>query len=222
MSELLRYFSQLSAVALRFLEADYFCRRVEGFSQFDGYPGQASLRTSDFSQAPGLFLYVVRYLDSDVILDFSYGDRELLIEPMLIYPAHQLRFYPSELLSAAGTPRAGNLSGGTWVRTRDYMEQIITEFAAFLRPHWPFLRQPGHEVLDRALVQRGRKMLFAQEEQRRRDRERACIQASEAFHARNHRRAIELLRPFLDDSDLPPASRKLYELASKYNDATET
>ena len=214
--ELLGDFSRLSAAALSFLETDYGCRRAEGFSQFDGYPGLSSLRTSNFSNVPGIFSYVVRYSDKEAVLDISYGDRELLVEPLIIYPTHKLRFYPSELLSAAGITReAGTLSGGAWVQTREHMQSIVDQFAAALRPHWTVLRELKPQVLDRALIQRGRKMRFAQDEQRRKDSESACIQASTAFHSGDFRKAVALLTPFIGDADLPKTSQMLYELAAK-------
>ena len=221
MKELLGQFSGLSAVALRFMETEFGCRRTEGFSQFDGYPGLCSLRVSDFSQIPGIFSYVVRYSDREAVFDLTYGDRELIIEPLIIYPVHNLRFYPTELLSAASIPQEDDgLSGGAWVQSVDYIERIVAAFATSLRRHWSFFRQPSIEVLDRALIQRGRRMRFAQDEQRRKDRERACIQASAAFHSGDHRKAVTLLMPFLTDPDFPKTSRKLYDLAGKHNQRT--
>ena len=211
---LLRCFSKRSMEVLKYLETKHGCTRTEGFSRFDQYPGPDSLRESDFSNVPGLFSYVVRYSAPSAILDLSYGDRELLVEGALIYPQHNLRFGVWELAAAAGIPvKDSGLSGGSWVQTVERMERVVDEFGSALRPHWPIFFEPSVELLDRALVQRGQRMRFDQDEQRGKDRESACIQASQAFHRRNYRKAIELLHPFLKHAELPNSSRKVYEKA---------
>lgn len=213
--ELLRYFSRSTSAAFTFLEVDFSCLRSEGFSTFDGNGAPSSLRPSDFSEVPGLFMYVVRYRDQAAVLDLDYGDREMLIEEMIYYPDHQLRFYPTILLAAARIPRGQGGAGGMYVETVEYMERVVGGIASMIRNHWDFLRRPNPEVIDRALVLQGRKMRFAQEAQRRLDREKASIRASEAFHAGDFRKAVDLLAPFRDDASLSSASRRLYELALK-------
>ena len=205
-----------SAQALRFLETDHRCTRTEGFSRFDQFPGPESLRQSDLSKIPGIFSYVVRYSTESVLLDLSYGDRELWVESALIYPKHNLRFGAWELAAAASIPgEHRGFSGGIWVQTIERMERVVDEFSSALRPHGRMFSEPSLQVLDRALVQRGQRMRFAQDEQRRKDRESACIQASHAFHQGNHQKAVELLNPFLKDPELPNSSRKVYEKASR-------
>ena len=178
-ADLLKCFSKRSAQAFQFLESDFGCARREGFSRFDQYPGPETLREPDFSKIPGLFSYVVRYSVPSAILDLSYGDREVFVEAVLIYPQHCLRFGAWEVATAAGIPAATRgLSGGSWPETVNHMERVIDEFASALRPHAAILLQPSPEVLDRALVQRGQRMRFDEEEQRRKDRESACIAGS--------------------------------------------
>lgn len=171
---LLRCFSESTTRALGFLESEYGCARNEGFSRFDGYPGPESLREADLENIPGIFSYIVRYSAELAVLDVSYGDRELLVEAVLIYPKHSLRFAPWELVSAGKIDaEISKLGGANWVQTEDRMGKIIEDFAIALRPLWIFLSNIPHEAIDRALVQRGQRMRFAQEEERLKDRERA-------------------------------------------------
>ncbi len=67
-----------------------------------------------------------------------------------------------------------------------------------------------------AIVHRAQE-LRGQKEQRRRDRERAAIQASRAFHENRVDEAIALLIPFKEDEDLRRSSKMFLHVAEKRN-----
>ena len=70
-------------------------------------------------------------------------------------------------------------------------------------------------MIDRARVLRGQRMDFAQEEQRRRNRERASIQASVAFHNGEYSEAMRLLEPYRDGDGLSRSSAMLLRMAKR-------
>jgi hypothetical protein len=57
--------------------------------------------------------------------------------------------------------------------------------------------------------------VFAQEEQRRQDRDRASIHASTAFHAGRYAEAKRLLESFRNDAELAPSAAKILEIAER-------
>lgn len=216
LNDILRCFSETSVEALRFMETRYGCGRTEGFSTFDGVTG--TLRASDCSRVPGIFSYVVRYVDAEATLEVTYGDRELLVDASVFYPAYRLCFNPLDLLSAAGVEGVDERSfGDGWVHSLDHMRRVILNLATSLEQYWSVLRCARPEVMDRASILVEERMLRYRAEQRRRDRERACILASEAFHSRRYAQAIELLAPYLNDPELSAATRMLHGFAVKYD-----
>lgn len=58
-------------------------------------------------------------------------------------------------------------------------------------------------------------------EERKKDREKASIQASAAFHNGDIEKAIQLLTPFEKDEELSPSSAKLLEMAKQKNSRTK-
>jgi hypothetical protein len=134
---------------------------------------------------------------------------------MLFYAGIPDRFAPWELLSAAQVADPHVVSGEAWVLTPDFVFRVIEKLAAGLQMHWSVLGAPAPAIIDRARVLRGKRMLFAQDEQRRRDRERSSIQASAAFHAGRYAEARSLLEPFQHDAELIPSAAKILTLAKQ-------
>jgi hypothetical protein len=179
-----------------------------GLSSHDGYREPSSLQSKPFDSIRGSFFWWVhRFRSHDAILDIGFGDRESIVESTLFYPAIEARFAPWELLLAIEAPDSQAMSGNAWVLASDFMERTITEMAEGIRRYWPILSRPDPAIVDRAQELRGRRLIFAQDEQRRRDRERASIQASRAFHENRLEEAINLLSPYKDDEDLPRSSK---------------
>ena len=189
---------------------------VVGESCFDRWPGPSTIKLRDYSDMDGrCFWWINRFVIGETIFEIGYGDRELLVETAVFYVGVPDRFTPWLLLSAAGVREPQTLSGASWVLELPFMIQTIDNLAQGLRSHWEIIRSPVPELIDRARVLLGRQMLFNQEEQRRRDRERACAQASLAFHAGRFAEAARLLEPFREDADLPPSSAKLHGMAKR-------
>ena len=161
------------------------------------------------------FWWINRFVIGGTVFEIGYGDREFLVETSVFYTSVSDRFAPWLLLSAAGVSEPQALSGAAWVLEPPFMIQTIENLAQGLRSHWKIISSPVPELIDRARVMLGRQMLFNQEEQRRRDRERACAQASLAFHAGRFADAERLREPFRKDPDLPPSSAKLYDMAKR-------
>ena len=59
------------------------------------------------------------------------------------------------------------------------------------------------------------RIIAIQNEARKQDREKACIQASAAFHNGELEKAIQLLAPFEKDEELSPSSAKLLALSKQ-------
>lgn len=213
---LLERFSTEAERHFKWLVTQYGCSHSFGFSRFDGYPGPSSLKAPDFNAIPGLFDFIVRFTDCHAVVDLHYGDRELIIETQVAYPSLERCFYVTELMVAAAIPLPEGEPGGAWVHTQSRIAKILEDSAAALKPHWELFREVRPELIDCALEQRGQRLMFAQAEQRRRDRESACTQASRRFHDRDFTGALRLLGPFIDDPDISASSRKVYELARKY------
>lgn len=213
LSDVLRCFSETSAGAFRFMETRFGCRRSKSLWMFDGDGAETSPRIPDFSRVRGIFSSVVRYSDTESTLDIGYGDRELLVDVRVIYPTHNAIFHPTDLLAAAGIDGADERSfGDGLVQSVDHMRRVVRNLAVSVEQYWPDLRHVRREMLERASVLVENRMRGDRAELRRADRDRACLQASEAFHAGRYSRAIELLTPYLTDHDLPPATRKLHAL----------
>ena len=147
-------------------------------------------------------------------LDIGYGDRESLVEAKVGYPALSLEHHPGILAEAAGRNQGG-LSGSAWVLELPFMRTTVEELATRLTDAWDLLEAPTEQTFDRAQQILGRRLIFAQEEQRRRDRQRDTIQASTAFHEGLYNRVVELLSPYADDNDFTDANRKMLALAKK-------
>lgn len=212
---LLRCFSERTRQAFAWMTTNFGCLHSEGYSRFDVYPGLCSLRQSDHTSVPSIFDFIVRFTDQQAVLELHYGDRELIIELSIVYPMIGQRFCPTELLRAASVPSSGSGSGGAWVHTQEHINRLVSEASMTLQSHWPLLREIHPKIIDRALELRGQKLAFDAAEQRRRDRESACIRASRLFHQGDFAGSRSVLLPYLKDVELGMSSRKLYELASK-------
>ena len=189
---------------------------IVGESCFDGWPGPSQLKTTPYSELDGRFFWWVnRFVVGQTTFDVGFGDREFLVETMMFYAGIKDHFAPWLLLSAAGIPNPQALSGNVWVLEPDFMIQTVGEIAEGLHAHWSVIRSPVPILLDRARTLLGKQMLFNQEEQRRRDRDRACIQASLAFHAGRFAEAKRLLEPFRADAGLPASSAKILDMAER-------
>jgi hypothetical protein len=187
-----------------------------GLSSHDGYLGPSTLHQRAFeSIRGGFFWWVHRFSSSEAILEVGYGDREFIVETTLFYPSIDARFAPWELLVAHEVLDPQAVSGNTFVLTTDFMERTIASLAEGVRRYWRILSHPDPSIVDRAQELRGRRLIFAQEEQRRRDRERAAIQASRAFHENRIEEAVKLLAPYKDDEDLSRSSKMLLHVAKK-------
>jgi len=187
-----------------------------GHCDFDGWPGPSSLSKRTHRELPGsLFWWINRFEVEGCTLDIGFGDREFLVEPMLYYRGLKDHFAPWELLSAASIPDPQAASGAVWVLSVGFMKKTIASLSAAIIEHWPLLASPSPDLIDRVRIMRGQEMIVAQQEHRRRDRERASIEASEAFHTGDYSEAIRLLDPYRDDEDLPRSSALLLRLADQ-------
>lgn len=191
-------------------------QHLVGESCYDGWPAASSLKPRRYEELDGRFFWwISRFVIGDTTFEIAYGDRELLIEPMLFYVGVPDRFAPWELLSAAQVAEPLVVSGEAWVLAPDFVIRVIDRLADGIRQHWSILGNPTPQVIDRARVLRGKRMLFAQEEQRRQDRERASIHASTAFHAGKYEEAKRLLEPFQDDAELSRSAAMILEMAER-------
>jgi hypothetical protein len=177
--------------------ASFGAQHLIGESCYDSWPAPSTLKSRSHKELDGRFFWWInRFIVKDTTFEICYGDREFLIETMLFYAGIKDRFSPWELLTAAGVSNPHVASGKAWVLAPDFMVSVIDELATGIKQHWNILGKPQPEIIDRALVLRGKQMLFAKEEQRRRDRERAVVHASNAFHAGKYSEAKHLLEPF--------------------------
>ena len=203
---------------------DYLCpfmhfkRAVHtvGHSELDGWPGPSSISKRPYQDLEGCFFWWInRFQIECCTLDIGYGDREFVIEPMLYYQGIKDHFAPWELLSATTVPNPNVASGASWILSVDSMKKTIRTISEGLIAHWEIFASPSRETIDRARVIRGQRMAFAEKEQRRRDRERASIQASVAFHNGEYPEAVRLLDPYRDDDDLSRSSAMLLKMAKQ-------
>ena len=100
------------------------------------------------------------------------------------------------------------------------MGKVVASMSTGIIMHWELLSAPPPEVIDRTNVIRGKHMIFAKEEQRRHDRESACIKASAAFHRGDFGHAVQLLEPYQHDKDLQRSSAMLLAMAKRKNRST--
>lgn len=185
-----------------------------GEACYDGSSAVPALKALPYEELDGRFFWWInRFTVGGTTLDIAYGDREFLIQASLSYAGIAHHFAPWELLQAAQAPNPLAVSGGDWLFDPGSIARVVEEFAEGIRQHWSILGTADPRLIDRACVLRGERMLVAQAEQRRIDRERASIQASAAFHAGRYAEAIRLLEPFRDDAELARSSKKLLELA---------
>ena len=189
-----------------------------GFSRFEGTP---TLLRPRGDTIPGLFWFICRYSLPNVHLEIGFGDRESLVEAVLVYPEHGLKHHPGIMAEAAGR-NVGGLSGSNFVIEIPFMRKTIAELTSRLKGQWDVFESPPEEILDRAQQILGRRMIFALEEQRRRDRKRDTIQASVAFHSGDHQKAIRLLSPYEEDDEFTAAHRKMLALAKKKGEQAAT
>jgi hypothetical protein len=182
-----------------------------GFSRFEGQPRKLKARSDGI---PGLFWYICRYSFPTMYLDMGFGDRESLVEAMVGYPTLGLEHHPGILAEAVGR-NEGGLSGRAWVIELPFMRTTVEELTSRLKSIWDLLESPSEHVFDRAQQILGRRLIFAQQEQRHRDRQRDTIQASTAFHEGNFSRAVELLSRYERDDEFTEANKKMLALAKK-------
>ena len=191
-------------------------KHESGESSFDGYRGPSSLLTRAFSDVVSRFYWWIhRFTLDKTVFEIGYGDRESIVETTIYYTGIQARFAPWELLLAAEVSDPHVMSGNAWVLTPDFMQRTISSISDGTRRYWHLLASPEPALVDRAQELRGRRLIFAQDEQRKRDRERAVLQASRAFHENRLDEAIKILDPYKDDQDLPRSSTMLLKAAMK-------
>jgi len=184
-----------------------------GFSQFEGNPRRLKKRGA---KIPGIFWFICRFQCPSVVLDIGYGDREFIVEPELYYPKIDRYIYPTFLVEAAGRNKEKGLGGNTFVLDLGFMKRTIQELATAITSTWDILESPSREIFDRVQVILGKKMVFDQEMQRKKDRERDSIIASRAFHEGDYERVISLLSTHQNDQELTVATRKILMMAHKY------
>jgi hypothetical protein len=182
-----------------------------GFSRFEGKPTHLKPRSDAI---PGLFWFICRYSLPGVYLEIGFGDRESLVEPMLVFTVHGLTHHPGIIAEAAGL-NEGGLSGSNFVIEIPFMRKTVAELTSRLKEQWDVFESPSEVILDRAQQLLGCRMVFALEEQRQRDRQRDTIQASVAFHSGDYSKAIRLLSPYEEDEEFTAAHRKMLALAKK-------
>ncbi|MCO5051771.1 MAG: hypothetical protein M9920_05665 [Verrucomicrobiae bacterium] len=191
-------------------------RHVVGESCYDERLGPSSLKLKSYAELDGRFFWWInRFIVDGTTLDIAFGDREFLIETAIFYDKIKNHFAPWELLSAAKVPNAHVISGEAWVLEPDFMVRIVERMAQGIQQHWNIISKATPPLIDRVCVMRNSRMIFNQEEQRRKDRERASTHASAAFHAGRYAEARSLLEPFKRDRELPPSAAKILELAEK-------
>ncbi len=196
--------------------ASHGARHTTGISNFDGYPGPSSITLRQHSQVgDGIFWWVNRFEIGRTTFDIGYGDREAQIETMLYFEGIRDRFAPWVLLESSRVTDKLTVTGEMWVHKPGFMRKVIARIGDGLKQHWGILSSPSEEIIDRARVLRGKLMIFAQNEQRWRDRERACVKASTAFHAGNPAEAIRLLGPFEHDKEPSRSSKMMLDIARR-------
>jgi hypothetical protein len=212
LENLLGAFRNICARDMSYLITEHGARHETGYSTFEGRP--PILKECPFPQS-GIFWFIVRYRWPDFVLDIGYGDRELVVEPMIYYLETDNQFAPWELVDAAAIQKAEGIDGATWVGKADFLGRTVQALAQAIRVHWSVIRCPEANIIDRALRQREQRILFAEEEERKRHREGAIIGASRAFHDGDLKKVTDLLAPFSEDSELPASARLILQLAKR-------
>ena len=188
-----------------------------GFTHSSGEFGpDDALQACNFSNLESRFFWWThRFSSRKTMFNLSYGDREFVIETSINYIDIKTRFAPWELLLAAEVPDPYIMNGNAFVLSTDFMNRTIAGIAEGVRKYWPILSPPASKLIDRAKELRDQRLVFAQKEERSKDRERAATLASKAFHENRLNAAIKLLIPYEDDDELSRASRMLLRLARK-------
>jgi hypothetical protein len=182
-----------------------------GFSMFEGRITRLKKRTS---QIPGLFWFLSRYSLPTLTLEIGYGDKEMLVEAKLHYPQYGVAYPPALIAEAARTSEDG--TAGAWcICELTKMRQTVASLCDGLKRQWHLFEHPGGELIDRVQRILARRLIVAEEEQRKRDRERDSIQAASAFHSRDYARIIALLSPYAADAELSKSSKMTLALAKK-------
>ncbi len=217
-SALLKVFDDGIHLALSPFMSSYNAKESIGKSIFSQYPGPSDIQLVEYLTMDRIFFWWIhRFELKNTILDIGFGDKEFIVEPMLYYKGIKDRFAPWEILSAASVTNPHVASGEMWVGKINFMRDVIKNMTTGLKEHWVVLANPSSQIIDRALVLRGKRMIFAQEEQRKIDREKACIKAMEFFHAGKYAEAIKLIEPFKNDADLSRSASMMYGMAQKKN-----
>ncbi len=196
--------------------ADVGATYQSGLSGYDGYPGPCTLKSTGFTVVGCTFFWWVHRFSSDYsVFDIGYGDRESVVETKIYYLGPKMWFAPWELLVAHGASDPQAMSGNAWVLTMDFMERTISSIATGTRKYWSLLARPNEALLKRTERLRADRLASAQQEERRKERERASVQASRAFHEGRIEEAIKLLGPFQNDEELSRSSRMLLDVARR-------
>lgn len=191
-------------------------KHSSGKSNFDGNGAPSSLSSVSYDSVGNSFFWWINRFETDqCTLDISYGDREFMIETTLYYKGIEDQFGVWEIKMGAEIPEPTSACGASFVLSSEFMDKVISELSDGIKSNWELISSPSNEVIDRARVLRGKRMIFEQEEQRTRDREKACIQASTAFHNGEFKKAIQILEPFEKDEGLAPSSAKLLTMAKQ-------
>lgn len=194
-----------------------------GKSNFDGLKTPSTLSSvSHESIGNSLFWWINRFETDKCTLDISYGDREFMVETTLYYKGIEGEFGVWEIMMGAQVPQPTSASGASFVSSVEFMDKVISKMSEGIKSNWELISSPSNDVIDRSRVLRGERMVFAQEEQRKKDREKACIQASTLFHSGEFDKAIQLLEPYEKDEDLTPSSAKLLVMAKQKNKTGRT
>ena len=214
-SILLKVFDEEIHVALGSFMAQNSAKESMGEFIFNAQ-GPAGIKLANYDSFNGIFFsWIHRFEMKDVFLDINFGDRESIVEPILYFKRINERFAPWEILLAAGVTDPLAASGEMWVLKVDFMKEVIRRMSTGIKEHWSILTNPGESLIQQTLLLREKRMATAQEEDHRKDRERACIKAMDAFHSGKYAEAVKLLEPFKNDSDILKSSVMLYGLAKK-------
>lgn len=182
-----------------------------GFASFDAEPSRLKKKKID---GLGLFWYVCRYTFPSMYLDIGFGDKEYLVEPKVNYPSLGLSHHPT-ILAEAAKINVGGLGGNSFVLEAEFMRSTVSTLCEGIKANWSMLFNPKPEVLDRAQQILGRRLIFAKEEQRRKDREGASIKASESFHKGDFKMTVELLQPFAKDNEFSKSASVMLKMAKQ-------
>jgi hypothetical protein len=165
----------------------------------------------DYERVDWRDYWIHRFEMKGFTLDIRYCAFEMSFEPMLFYDGAQ--FQPYEILLAAGIPDPYVFSGAMSVKKIDFLKIVIRKMSEEIIENWQYLSNPGPKLIKEALILRQEKVAAWYKQLRDAERKKACDLAMHAFHSGNYAKSIELLKPFINDSDIPQSSVKLYGLA---------